>query len=252
VDDRDERIAQAFVAAADTLAERFDLAMFLAGLAQRCVELFETVEAGVLVEPVASEPHAPPVVASSTHAVQRLGLLELHHDHGPCTDSLRSGEAVGCCDLSAATDRWPTFAPEARAAGFSSVHALPMRVHDEVIGALNLFVRAPARLGPRELATVQAVADVASISILRRRAMEAAVVLADQLQHALHSRVVIEQAKGILSERSGLGADDAFGAMRRFARRRRLRIADVARGVVDRTFAADVIVPVAREATVWP
>lgn len=243
VDDRDQRIARAFVAAADTLAEGFDLATFLAGLAHRCVELFETVEAGVLVEAAGGPGHAPPVVASSTHAVQRLGLLELHHDHGPCTDSLRSGEAVGCCDLSAATDRWPTFAPEARAAGFSSVHALPMRVHDEIIGALNLFVRTPGGLRPPDLATAQAVADVASISILRRRATEAARVLADQLQHALDSRVRIEQAKGILSERCGLDADEAFAAMRRFARERRLKLADVVRGVVDRTLATDVIVP---------
>ena len=240
VTDRDERLARTFVEAADTLGTPFDLPRFLSGLTRSCVDLFEAVEAAVMVDAGSGST----VVASSCHEGERLSQLEVEHDHGPAVDSYRTGAPVGCDDLGAAYERWPAFAPEAHAAGFSSAHALPMRMHDEVIGALSLLARPQRVLDRPDLTTAQAVADVATIGILQQRAMVAAQMLAGQLQHALDSRVTIEQAKGVLSERTGLDAEDAFAALRRFARNHNLRLGDVARGVVERTLATDAITPV--------
>ncbi|MGZ4690080.1 MAG: ANTAR domain-containing protein [Acidimicrobiia bacterium] len=238
--ERDVLLARTFVEVADTLVDEFDVVDFLSGLATRCVELFNTVEAGLMV---AEAPGAVQVVASSSHEMHLLELFEVQHDQGPCLDCYRTGEPIECPDLNVALDRWPTFAPEALAAGFSSVHALPMRLRSEVIGSLNLLVRPPGGLHPSDLTAAQALADVATISILQHRAAEEARLLAEQLQYALNSRVTIEQAKGVLSERSGLDADTAFAALRRHARNNNLRLVDVAEGIVNRTLDADAITP---------
>jgi GAF domain-containing protein len=186
------------------------------------------------------------VVASSSHEMHLLELFEVQHDQGPCLDCYRTGEAVECADLSQAQDRWPTFAPEALAAGFSSVHALPMRLRQEVIGSLNLLRRPRGNLDPTDLQAAQALADVATIGILQHRAAAEARMLAEQLQYALNSRVTIEQAKGVLSERSGLDAETAFEALRRYARNHNQRLVDVAVGVVNRTLATEAITPIRR------
>jgi GAF domain-containing protein len=239
--DRDVLLARTFVEVADTLVDEFDIVDFLSGLATRCVELFDTVEAGLMV---AEPPGAVQVVASSSHQMHLLELFEVQYDQGPCLDCYRTGEAIDCADLSGALDRWPTFAPEALAAGFSSVHALPMRLRSEVIGSLNLLRRPAGSLDAADLTAAQALADVATIGILQHRAAEEARMLAEQLQYAVNSRVTIEQAKGVLSERSGLDAETAFAALRRYARNHNQRLVDVAAGVVDRTLAAEAITPV--------
>ena len=236
--DREVLLAQTFVEVADTLVDEFDIVDFLSGLASRCVELFETVEAGLMV---AEAPGAVQVVASSSHQMHLLELFEVQQDQGPCLDCYRTGEAIECADLSTATDRWPTFAPEALAAGFSSVHALPMRLRSEVIGSLNLLRRPAGSLDVADLKAAQALADVATIGILQHRAAEEARLLAEQLQYALNSRVTIEQAKGVLSERSGLDAETAFAALRRYARNHNQRLVDVAEGVVNHTLTAEAI-----------
>ena len=239
--DRDALLARTFVEVADTLVRPFGVVDFLSGLATRCVELFDATEAGLMI---ADAPGAVQVVASSSHQMHLLELFEVQHDQGPCLDCYRTGARVDCGDLGQARDRWPTFAPEALAAGFSSVHALPMRLRNEVIGSLNLLVRPAGGLEPADLTAAQALADVATISILQHRAAEEARLLAEQLQYALNSRVTIEQAKGVLSERSGLDADEAFTALRRYARNNNERLVDVARGVVNRTLPATAIAPI--------
>jgi ANTAR domain/GAF domain len=239
--DRDVLLARTFVEVADTLVDEFDVVDFLSGLATRCVELFDAVEAGLMV---AEAPGAVQVVASSSHQMHLLELFEVQHDQGPCLDCYRTGQAIECPDLTTATDRWPTFAPEALAAGFSSVHALPMRLRSEVIGSLNLLRRPAGGLDPVDLTAAQALADVATIGILQHRAAEEARMLAEQLQYALNSRVKIEQAKGVLSERAGIDAETAFAALRRYARNHNQRLVAVAEGVVDRTLHTDEIVPV--------
>lgn len=239
--DRDALLAKTFVEVADTLVRPFDVVDFLSGLATRCVELFGTVEAGLMI---AESPGAVQVVASSSHEMHLLELFEVQHDQGPCLDCFRTGDAIASADLEAESARWPVFAPEALAAGFSSAHALPMRLRNEVIGSLNLLVRPVGGLRASDLAAAQALADVATISILQHRAAEEARLLAEQLQYALNSRVTIEQAKGVLSERSGINAEAAFTALRQYARNHNQRLVDVAASVVDRTLPTEAISPI--------
>jgi GAF domain-containing protein len=136
---------------------------------------------------------------------------------------------------------WPRFIGHTLDTGYRSVHAVPMRLRTETIGALNLFGIEPRALGPNELRIAQALADVATIGILQERAIRRRDVLAEQLQLALNSRVIIEQAKGVLAERGQLEMDRAFELLRRHARSSQQRLSDVALGVVNRTIAADVV-----------
>lgn len=177
------------------------------------------------------------VVASSSEAMRVVELFEVQSDEGPCPDCHRSGEGVVNVDLATAGERWPRFAPVATEAGFRSVHALPMRLRGTVIGALNLFVSQAGPLAGGEIVAAQALADVATIAILQQRVVAEARVLNDQLNHALTSRVAIEQAKGVLAERAGLSMESAFEAMRHYARDRNLRLAEVARSVIDGSVA---------------
>jgi hypothetical protein len=141
---------------------------------------------------------------------------------------------VAVADLSGpAGQRWPVFAEEARRTGFASVHALPMRLRNDVIGALNLFDTQPATLTEETLALAQALADVATIGLLQERVIRRGEVLAEQLQGALNSRILIEQAKGVIAERRGTNVGEAFTLLRRAARDRNRRLSDLANDIVD-------------------
>ena len=240
---RETRLAETFVDVADTLVADFDIVEFLTVLTSRCVELFDLSEAGLLL---AEPPGGVRVVASSSHRMEVLELLELQYDEGPCLDCFRTRELVRCDDLELAVDRWPRFAPEAIAAGWVSVYALPMRLREQAIGSLNLLRAGHHPLDDADLLAAQALADVATIGILQHRNVEEHRLLAEQLQRALDSRVVVEQAKGVLAEHSRLGMDAAFTALRRYAREHNRRLVDVAAAVVDRSLAAEVVVSSAR------
>jgi GAF domain-containing protein len=166
-------------------------------------------------------------------AMRMLELFELQSREGPCLDCYRSGTPVLEVDLTATGTRWPNFSAEALAAGFRSVQALPMRLRGTVIGALNLFGTGPAEMQRVDIDSAQALADVATIAILQQRKSYQAQVLNQQLQHALNSRIVIEQAKGKVAERESLTMPAAFSALRGYARLHNLRLVDVARSVVD-------------------
>ncbi len=221
-------LAQTFVELADTLVADFDVVDFLHTLANRTAELFEAAEAGVML---GDGRGGLRVMASSTERARSLELFELQNEQGPCLDSFKSGKPVNVEDL-LQEDRWPLFTTEAIDAGFRSVHSLPLRFRSEVIGALNLFRTTPGLLAAPELAGAQAMADIATISILQERALREAKVLADQLQRALNSRVIIEQAKGVLAERAQINLDDAFNMLRSYARNNNRRLHDVATAVV--------------------
>lgn len=227
-----QRLSEAFVALADSLVADFDVADLLHRLADHCVTLLDVAAAGLLL---ADQRGSLQVVAASSEASRLLELFQLQHDEGPCLDCYRTGTTVTVPDLELAADRWPIFAAETRAAGYRSVHALPMRLRDDVIGTLNLFGSRPGPLDEADARVGQALADVATIAILQERAIRHQELLAEQLQHALTSRVVIEQAKGILAERGNLDMDQAFDRLRRHARNTNTRLTDLARGIVDGT-----------------
>ena len=177
-------------------------------------------------------------VASSNEESGWAELLQLQTDEGPCIDSIHSGEPVTVTDLDAATARWPGFAaalgerttPDGQR--FRSVHALPLRLRGQAVGALNLFHTRPGPLPEADLHLGQALADIATIGILQERAVRHGAVITEQLQGALDSRIVIEQAKGVLAQSGDLTMNAAFDRLRRHARRNNLKLSDVARQVV--------------------
>jgi transcriptional regulator with GAF, ATPase, and Fis domain len=243
--ERSDRLARTFVDAADTLVADFDIVDFLTVLTVRCVELFDLAAAGLVLSDAADGLR---VAASSNDRMQLLELFELQYDEGPCLDSYRSGEPVRCDDLvtAHASERWPAFVPEARSAGYASVYALPMRLRQQVIGSLNLLGARPQALDDAGLKEAQALADVATIGILQHRAAAEQRLLAQQLQYALQSRILVEQAKGILSEYARVDMDDAFGALRRYARDHNERLVDVADALVERQLPANNVIPITR------
>jgi len=238
MEDREEWLADTVVALADTLITEFDIVEFLSTLVERIAELFEPAEVGlVLVDP---QGHLR-VMAASTERMRLMDLFETQTNEGPCLDCYRTGEAIGNVDLDDSLGRWPVFAPMARDAGFRVVHALPMRLRDQVIGAANIFHAAPVTASDRDFNLAQALADVATIGLLQERAVRRGDQLAEQLQTALNSRVVIEQAKGAVAERAGVDMDTAFGWLRRYARRENLLLARVALAIVDRTLPVEAL-----------
>lgn len=160
-----------------------------------------------------------------------LELFQVQAVEGPCQDCYRLGTSVVNADLTAAGGKWPAFAPRAVAAGFRSVHAFPLRLRGEVIGALNLFGDDTGRMQPPDVKIVQALADVATIGLLQERAIRRSEVLTEQLQTALNSRIAIEQAKGALAQIHRCSTDEAFTMMRSWCRRHHQRLSEVARGV---------------------
>lgn len=225
--DREQWLARTFVELADTLVDEFDLVDLLTTLTERCVELTRSTEVGIVLADDAGDLQ---VMASSSERAHVLELYEIQNREGPCFDAYRSGEQVRNAPLDDA--RWPHFGARARAAGYRVVHAVPLRHHEHVIGAVNVFDARSAELDETEFELLQALADIATISILQHRSLTRAVTLAGQLQHALDSRVAVEQAKGVLAERLKVDIAHAFSMLRTFARNLNRDIADVARDVV--------------------
>ncbi len=212
---REMLLARTFVEAADTLVAEFDVVDFLTTLATRCVELFDASEAGIML---AGPGGGLQVAASSSVSMNHLELFEIQHNEGPCVDCYRKSLAIKSEELRNDLERWPTFGPEALRAGFHSAYALPMRLRDTTIGSLNLLRIETGALVEDDLIDAQALADIATIGILHHRAADDSQLLTEQLQYALNSRVVIEQAKGVLAQQGNLTIDDAFAALRRYAR----------------------------------
>jgi len=232
---RETMLARTLVELADTLVADFDVVEVLTLLTDGCIDVLDVGAAGLML--VAPEGDLR-VMAASSEAMRVLELLELQSQEGPCLDCYRTGQPIVNQDLATVNGRWPRFAAEALAAGFHSVHALPMRLRGTVIGALNLLHIEPGEMRHADIAAAQAMADVATIAILQHRATLEAQVINEQLNHALTSRIVIEQAKGIIAERAGLHMEQAFSTLRTHARNHNLRLVDVARDVIDGTLAA--------------
>jgi hypothetical protein len=167
-------------------------------------------------------------MAASNEDVKRLELFQLQVNEGPCWDAFQSGEPVVNADLQVAGDRWPHFAPRATADGYRSAHAFPLRLRQDVIGAIGVFGPDVRRLTDAEVHVAQALGHVATIGLLQERAIRRGEVLAEQLQSALNSRIVIEQAKGAIAQFQNVSVDDAFVLLRNHARRTKKRLGDVA------------------------
>ncbi len=254
MNNREEWLSQTFVELADTLVADFDLIDFMSVLVERCAELLDSAEVGLALAAARGELR---VMASSTERMRALELIEFQNDEGPCRDCLLDGKQVLNQRLDQTEERWPRFTPQAREAGFRMVHALPLRLRNDVIGAMNIFSTEFRELSIEDVNLTQALADAATIGILQERAIKHGTELAGQLQGALNSRVVIEQAKGIVAERRQVDMDEAFALLRSYARSNRKQLSDVARAIIDHSLApgelhlviAGRTVPTARPST---
>jgi ANTAR domain/GAF domain len=224
-----ELLSETFVDLADTMVADFDVIDFLHLLTDRSVRLLSASAAGVVLADPRGELR---VAAASSEAAGLVELFQIQNDEGPCLDCFRTGRPVTVADLAGPGQRWPRFAAAACRAGFRVVEALPMRLRDQVIGALNLFGEGPGSFGQAEARIGQALADVATIGLLHEQNVRRSEAVAEQLQAALTSRVVIEQAKGKLAERLGIDMDQSFRLLRDYARTRNLRLTEVARDFV--------------------
>jgi GAF domain-containing protein len=222
-------LSDTFVDLADTMVADFDVIDFLHVLTDRSVRLLAASAAGVVLADPRGELR---VAAASSEEAGLLELFQLQNDQGPCLECFRTGRPVTATDLTGLGQRWPRFAEAATQAGFATVEALPMRLRDQVIGALNLFRAEAGPFDAADLRIAQALADVATIGLLHERNVRRREAVAEQLQAALNSRVVIEQAKGKLAERLGVDMDRAFQMLRDYARNTNQRLTDVARDFV--------------------
>jgi GAF domain-containing protein len=229
---QEENLAQTFVELADTLVAEFDVVEFLHRLCERCMDLLEVDAVGLML----ADPHQQlRVMASTSEQTRLLELYQLQAEEGPCLECHRGAEAVVVPDIRGAVERWPLFAPACGETGFAAVNAVPLRYHEQCIGALNLFQTAPGGLDAAATRVAQAMSDVATIGLLQQRAVRNQDVLIDQLQTALTSRVLIEQAKGVLAERLHLSPHRAFTVLRGHARSHNQRLTVLARAVIEGT-----------------
>ncbi|MFJ4714097.1 GAF domain-containing protein [Streptomyces sp. NPDC088785] len=237
---REQRLAEVFVEIADSLIDDYDVLDLLQRLSTRCVELLDVSAAGILLADARGELQ---VIAASDENTRLLELFARQHDQGPCVDCFRGGRIRTNIDLRhpEAAAAWPRFTPEALASGFVATHAVPLRLRDRVVGALNLFQVSEHRLDDDDIALAQALADVATVTILQQRTLEQAHVENAQLNTALTSRVLVEQVKGVLAERWNTSVDEAFAAFHSYAQAHRLRLSDLARRIIDGTFDTTAI-----------
>lgn len=228
---REAKLSAAFVAIADTLVADFDLVDMLQNLIEICTDILDVEAAGLLLRAGAGDLQ---VVASTTEDARFIEFAQLGAAAGPCWECANTGVPVTIPDIAAGGDQWPAFRDAALERGFRSVHATPLRLRNDVIGTMNLFGAKAGALNTEDIAVAQALSDVAAISILSQRAAQERDTVTTQLQGALETRVVIEQAKGILAQSLGISVDAAFASLRAFARDHNLNLRSVAAALVDR------------------
>lgn len=228
---REELLAATFVELSDTLVDDFDIIELLIMLSERCVELLDAAGTGILLGDHGDNLQ---LVAASSEQAHLLELFQLQHQEGPCLDCYRSGRPVVHHDLTTANP-WPRFGPVALAAGLPGVHAFPMRLRHQVVGTLNMFMAEAQPLSGADIALAQALAHAATIAILQDHATRDALSTIGQVQHALNSRVAIEQAKGVIAERAGITVDEAFTRLRAHARSHNLKLSSLAASLVERS-----------------
>ncbi|MGA5452989.1 GAF and ANTAR domain-containing protein [Streptomyces umbrinus] len=237
---REGRLGAALVEAADTLSETFDTVTYLRRLSDHCVALLDASAAGIML---IESGETVSFGVSSRRQELALELLEVQHRGGPCLESYGSGEPVPPVAIRAAhaSSRWPDFTERALRYDIGSTFAVPLRRNGTPLGALNVFVPGPAHPSPAPprspadetgLLLAQTLADAAALGLANHRVFTQYRTLTGQLQEALSSRVRIEQAKGMLAERRRTGMDEAFIALRQYARSHRLPIDEVATDVI--------------------
>jgi GAF domain-containing protein len=238
---REEQLNLAFVKVADTLTDDFDVIDLLHTLLHECTMILDVQAGGLMLADGSGELQ---LMASTSESSDFVEVMQLNAGFGPCLDCFATGEVVSIGDIENSGDKWPDFREAALARGFHSVHATPMRLRGKVLGTMNLFGTSIGELGKRDVSVAQALADVATIGILHERNVRESAIIADQLQRALSSRILVEQAKGVLSATGSMDVEDAFTTMREYARSNNLTLRAVAEAVTARTLDLSQATPV--------
>ncbi|MHA6802976.1 GAF and ANTAR domain-containing protein [Salinifilum ghardaiensis] len=229
-DEREQHVAEAFVTLADTLVDEFDVLDFLNALAEQATELLNISAAGVVLS---DQRGGLATTAASSPQARVLELVAVQTDDGPCRDCLHTGTIVTSSELATETDRWPRFAPTAEQHGYRAASAVPMRLRGQIIGALTLLNERPGHVDENSTRLGQALADVATISILQQRAIDRSEILSEQLQATLNNNVTLAQARGVLAEHGDLSLPQAHALLRAHARRSNQRLSALARSIAD-------------------
>jgi GAF domain-containing protein len=229
---REDRLIDTFATLADTLVADYDVVDLLQTLVERCADLFDIAAAGILLADADGELE---VIASTSEASRLVEVMQLSARAGPCVESFTTGSVVSLPNVEDCPPEWQRFRDSAREQGFAAVFAIPLRLRETTIGALNLLSSVPGALPPGDVRAAQALADVATIGILQERTLRESMSVREQLTNALTSRVVIEQAKGVLAHSRGVSMEEAFTLLRTYARTNRLLLSRVAQGLVEQT-----------------
>ncbi|MHA7263785.1 GAF and ANTAR domain-containing protein [Arthrobacter sp. TMN-37] len=229
---RPEQVSAAFLRLTETLITQFDILELLHILVEESVRLLDAAQAGLLL----ADPYGElQLLASTSEESQLVEVLQLQAGEGPCIDSYKTGSVVTIDDITTLSGRWPAFRQAALDEGFLSVHAIPLRIHDRTIGVMGLFGVDRGALNQEDAAIGQALADVATISLIQERTARESQIVNDQLQRALNSRITIEQAKGVISHTASVDMSEAFARLRTFARSHNQSLHDTAAQVLNRT-----------------
>jgi hypothetical protein len=247
--ERERKVINAFVHLSNELVDEYDIIDTLTTLTTSCADLLDVASAGLLL---ADESGVLHLVASSSERTRDLELFQLQREQGPCLDCYHGGKIVVSAGLPDMKQQWPMFSQAAELLGFESVHALPMRLREHALGAIGLFSEGVGHLNAADLALAQALVHVACVAIVNDKNASDRATINTQLQHALNSRVVLEQAKGVIAASGNLEMDVAFAVLRRYARDHGRRLSDVAEQVVGRRLRTDVLLRHARSAAILP
>ncbi len=237
---RETQISEAFVTLTDTLTTDFDVVDLLHTLVEECTKILDTDQGGLMLVDSSGELQ---LMTSTSEEADFVEVMQLNASSGPCIECFTTGKAVSVADISAGGSRWPEFQKAAIQGGFKSAHATPMRLRGQVIGTMNLFSTTLGQLNERDIALAQALTDVATIALLQERIVSDARVVPDQLHRALDTRILIEQAKGMISHTFAIPMDSAFDVIRTYARNNGLAIRTVAERISQRTIEVRSLIP---------
>lgn len=245
-DTREAHLSRTFVAVADSLVDTYDLIDLLQKLVDNAIELFDATAAGITLGP--DDEHLEVIVSTSEES-RLIELMQVRVGEGRCVEAVTTRKPVSAVDLAEIRRRWPAFAEQVAMSSYASVHAIPLRLRGQTIGSFNLFCDREGALDDADAVAAQALADVATISILQERTIRDADIVRQQLQRALDSRVAIEQAKGVIANTHALDMESAYRLIRHHARSTQTSLADVAQGIIAGTLNLPRTVATAKSTT---
>jgi GAF domain-containing protein len=210
------------------LPSRYDLEAALSELTESVTEVLGLSGSGVTM----ADKGQLRFVTAVSHASGELERNQEEQQAGPCRDAFDSGEVVRVTDVRLESTRWPEFSATATRLKVAGVAGIPMRLADVIVGALNLYAEEPREWSDDDIAVAGVLAAVATSYVVNASKLRQQEQLTEQLQHALESRVVIEQAKGITSQKNAITIDQAYQLIRGHARSNNTSLRTVAEAIV--------------------